>query len=119
MKKNKEKAQALIEFVLILPIILLVILGVVDIGRIFYTKTKLESLMSDTVRLIQKEEDLNNIVETFNKEEKKIVLTLEEKDNLINIQIKEELTLITPGFNLFLENPYPILVERILAYEDK
>ena len=37
-RKQKHHAQGLIEFALILPLLLLLILGAMDIGRLFFTK---------------------------------------------------------------------------------
>ena len=44
MNSNKHKslrAQALVEFALLLPILLVLILGAMDLGRVFYVKTVL------------------------------------------------------------------------------
>ena len=40
-KHNSLRAQALVEFALLLPILLVLILGAMDLGRIFYVKTVL------------------------------------------------------------------------------
>ena len=37
-----KKGQALVEFIIILPIVLLMFLGIIDLGRIMYTKIILE-----------------------------------------------------------------------------
>jgi len=38
IKFSKQKAQSLVEFSLVLPLLLLLILAAMDIGRMFYTK---------------------------------------------------------------------------------
>lgn len=38
-KHNSLRAQALVEFALLLPILLVLILGAMDLGRVFYVKT--------------------------------------------------------------------------------
>jgi len=40
-KHNSLRAQALVEFALLLPILLVLILGAMDLGRVFYVKTVL------------------------------------------------------------------------------
>ena len=40
-KHNNLRAQALVEFALLLPILLVLILGAMDLGRVFYVKTVL------------------------------------------------------------------------------
>ena len=37
MKKRKETGQSLVEFALMLPILLLILAGVLDLGRMFYS----------------------------------------------------------------------------------
>ena len=40
-KHNNLRAQALVEFALLLPLLLVLILGAMDLGRVFYVKTVL------------------------------------------------------------------------------
>ena len=46
-----NKGQALIEFVLILPIFIFLIFLSVDIGRILYAKNHLETKLNDAIEL--------------------------------------------------------------------
>jgi len=41
MERNREKGQSLAEFVLVLPILLLVLAGAVDLGRLYYVSVAL------------------------------------------------------------------------------
>lgn len=50
MMRN-ESGQSLVEFALILPILVLLIMGVFDFGRMFYTYTHLHMTTQETVRL--------------------------------------------------------------------
>ena len=47
-----RKGQALVEFVLILPIFILMLFIIFDFGNIFYSKYDLQNQSSDIVRLI-------------------------------------------------------------------
>jgi Flp pilus assembly protein TadG len=47
---RSEKGQAAVEFALILPILLMLIFGIVDFGRILYTKNALTFLSQDAAR---------------------------------------------------------------------
>ena len=49
----KDKGQALIEFVLILPVILLILLYIIEFGRITLKKQQLESNMDLIVNLYE------------------------------------------------------------------
>lgn len=112
MIKNNKKGQALIEFVFILPIILLLIAGIIDFGRIFYTKTKLESTISDAVTLYLDNYDLETITKKLDIS-KEIKLT-KENNKLI---LTEELQVITPGLGIILDNPYLVKVEKVIYNE--
>jgi Flp pilus assembly protein TadG len=50
MIKN-EKGQALVEFVLVVPLLLLLIVGIVDLGRVLYSYSTLHFTAQETVRL--------------------------------------------------------------------
>ena len=48
MRRN-SKGQALVEFVIILPIILMILFIIIDFSNIFYQKNHLESTLNDVV----------------------------------------------------------------------
>lgn len=111
--RNNKKGQALIEFVLILPIILLLTFGVIDFGRIIYSKTKLESTISDAVSLYLDNRDLETISKKLDLDNDKIIL---EKDGTKLILI-EKIQLLTPGLGQLLDNPYTVKVEKVIYNE--
>jgi len=47
---KSEKGQAAVEFALVLPILLMLILGIIDFGRILYTQNALTSLNQQAAR---------------------------------------------------------------------
>lgn len=107
-----KKGQALIEFVIILPIFLILIFGVIDAGRIFSSKIKLESEFNNVISLYKKGVDINNIKKEMDYNSKyKIVY----KDEVL--EINREIDLITPGLQLILDNPYIIKVSRNISHE--
>lgn len=115
MDKSKEKGQALIEFVLLLPIIIFLVLAVIDIGRILYTKTWLESKMNDMVHLVNKEEDTLEL-DTLLKDDQ-VVIKLKTSNDKTEITLSKEISFLTPGFNLILDNPYDIKIKRIVRHD--
>ena len=48
-----RKGQALVEFVLILPIMILILFTIFDFGNILSSKNKLESTSTDIARLVR------------------------------------------------------------------
>ncbi|WP_249870299.1 TadE/TadG family type IV pilus assembly protein [Oceanobacillus saliphilus] len=48
---RKQDGQSLVEFALILPILLMLLVGIVDFGRILYTHLHLEMVAQESVRI--------------------------------------------------------------------
>ncbi len=90
-----NKGQALVEFVLILPIIVLLLLAVIDFGLLFHEKMKLENNLNDILIL--------NIDE-MEKYAKKNNLEIEKNEK--DLTIKKEFIFKTPGLNKIIEKPY-------------
>ena len=61
-----KRGQALVEFVIILPILLLLIFAFIDLGRIIVCKNHLEGVMSEVANL-EDEEFRNRQSELINK----------------------------------------------------
>ncbi len=114
MKLNKH-GQALIEFVLILPILLLLLFAFIDFGRIMVCKNHLESVLSSVVDLY-KDDNKSEIDVFLMKDEYKIKYSLED-GKYTKITLTTNLDLITPGLNHVLTNPYKVKVERSIINE--
>ena len=104
-----KKGQALVEFVIILPIFLFLLLCVIDIGRIMYTKISLEEDISDVVDSYQKGKNIEDIKTKFKLDGE---IKLEENGDYIDIYLIKDLDIITPGLNLIFADPYKIEIKR-------
>ena len=109
-----KKGQALVEFIIILPVFLLLVLGVMDIGKIMYNKTMLEGVMSEVVSMYQKG---NSSLEILDKLDIEASLDIKAEDNYTIFSLVKEIDIITPGLNLILDNPYEIIVKRSISNE--
>ena len=109
-----KRGQALIEFVLVLPILLLIIFAFLDFGRIILCKNHLESMMGDVVTLYKENGDINHYLQKDS--DYKITYKV-EKSEYAKITLETKLDLITPGLNKVLHNPYQVLVERSVLDE--
>ncbi|MBY6037451.1 pilus assembly protein [Fictibacillus nanhaiensis] len=49
--RNNEKGQSLVEMALVLPILLMLVIGIIDFGKLFYTYMHLHLATQETVRL--------------------------------------------------------------------
>ena len=111
-----RKGQALVEFVLILPIFIMILFSIVDFGMIFNKKNELENISIDIMNLLNNNNKIEEIQKEYPKED--IKLTNEEKYTIVEISTK--VNIITPGLNRVLGNPYIVKVERkIPNVEDK
>lgn len=118
MRTNK-KGQALIEFVLILPIFIFLVFLSVDIGRIIYAKNHLETKLNETVELLEEKKDYDEVVAFLNKgSNAKIKLDIKYKeDKYATVKVIEQVNIFTPGLNLILSDPYDVYVIREVIYE--
>ena len=108
-----KKGQALVEFVLILPIFLFLLLAVYDFGMIFTTKSALESNSNDIITMYKNNKELTEIRTLY----PDIDITITNDSEYTKVTIADELKLVTPGFNRIFGSPYKITVERYLPYE--
>ena len=99
MKNNK--GQALIEFILILPIILMILLYTIEFGRITLKKQELESNLDLIVTLYNenKKEEINNFANNNN-----IIVTYQKTNSLTTIEIKKNINSNLPLINNILGN---------------
>lgn len=111
---RKNSGQALVEFVIILPILLLILMGIIDFGNIIYKKYNLESCLDTVVFLYEnnKQEELNDYLLN-----EKINVTYEDDIKFTKIIIDKDVETITPGLNLILNSPYNIKTERTIYHE--
>lgn len=107
-----NRGQALIEFVLILPVFLLILFAIIDFGIIFNTKSNLEN---DSIDIVNSFKNGNSIEEIDNMYEDSSV-SITHEGEYYKIKVTTSINLITPGLNRILGDPYLISVERVVPY---
>lgn len=118
MKCLNRHGQALVEFVIILPIFIFMIFLVIDFGKIFYIKNNLESKMEDVITFYQAQKNSTEIIKKLKLEEDSIHLEIVEENNeFLQFKLEKKIEIITPGLNLILGNPYQATVERVIYNE--
>lgn len=114
-----RKGQALIEFILILPVFLMILFIIIDFAVIFNAKNNLESDSNTIIELIKNGKSVDEILQLYKKEDNNFNITLvKEDDNYTKVILEDYVDLITPGLNRVLEDPYPIKLERVIYYEN-
>ena len=99
----KEKGQALIEFILILPIILLVFVALIDIGNIFLQKYNLNDSLETVTELYQndKQKELKAYVANEN-----LIYDESKTGDMIKLTLKKKISINAPGLNNVLGKEY-------------
>ncbi len=110
-----KKGQALVEFVIILPVFLILVLGIIDVGNILYNKTKLESLLTEAILKYDAGKNENEILDDLDEEDLKFFVDLNGDVKIYHLS--KEIDIITPGLNLVFDNPYLLEVKRSISNE--
>ena len=108
MKKNK--GQALIEFVLILPILFVLFTFIFEVGMIINEKSEVESKVTDTIYLWKKQNrpinDLKDMLEANQ------TSTIQSDNSLASIKAYKKIS-----FKGLLPVSYKIEVKRVIPIE--
>lgn len=105
-----RKGQALVEFVLILPIFILMSFAIVDFGMILSKKNELENISVDVVVMVKNNDDINDIKDLY----PKVKIDINSDDKYTKIIVSDDVDIMTPGLNRIFGNPYNIKVERTI-----
>lgn len=105
-----RKGQALVEFVLILPIFILIFFAVIDFGIILSKKNEIENVSIDVVSMIRNNDSVENIRMLY----PELSIDIKSDNKYTTIKISKDVDVMTPGLNLVLGDPYNVFVERII-----
>ena len=99
-----KKGQALVEFVLVLPVLIFLLLAFIDIARLMIMKNHLESVLN-TVN-----------IETNEVKDKEYQIQINKKNDgdKVEIELKSCLEVTTPGLNKILGDPACVSTSKIM-----
>lgn len=125
---RRKKGQALIEIALVLPILLVIICGIADFGRIFYSEIHLNMISQDAVRMAGLGRTDQAIVQFVSSN-----VLLSDKDTLqvavtpndltrksgdfVTVKITYKVKYITPLMNKILPSPFAINTQSTIRVE--
>ena len=110
-----RKGQALVEFILILPIFLLILFAIVDFGNVLYSKNKLENTSTDLVRLLLDGKSVQEVSSIYSD----LAIDVSPyRDGYRMVRIVSEVRIITPFLDRILGNPCKIKVERVVPNDE-
>lgn len=105
-----RKGQALVEFVLILPIFILIMFAIVDFGMILSKKNELENISFDVASMIKNDDTIDEIKKIY----PNLLIDIKDSEKYIIISVSENIDIITPGLNRILGDPYKVVIERTI-----
>ena len=106
-----RKGQALVEFVLILPVFLLILFAIVDFGNLLYSRNKLQNDSTDIIRMIRNGYEITEISKIY----KDININIDEySDNYQKIVLTDAVDIMTPFLDRVLGDPFRVEIERIV-----
>lgn len=100
---KKTSGQALVEFVLILPIFLLLVFASIDFGTIIYEKYRLQNDL-DVVKDLYETNREQEIQHYLN--EKKLSISYDFTETYTTIVLTKKIDIMTPGLSQVLKSPY-------------
>ncbi len=112
MKNNK--GQALVEFIIVLPILLLIIISIVDFGNIISKKYSLENDI-DTISNLYMEEKYDEINEYAS--EKNISINYKKDNDLLVITLNKDVNVISPLISIVTGKTYKVSTEKSIYSE--
>ena len=111
-----NKGQALVEFVIIMPVFIFAFLAVFDMSNIIFKKYSLENELDTVVSMYENgnEIELENYVKSINAKVK-----YENNANYNEITLSKKVNVITPIINNIFGKFYEISSRRMVALNDK
>lgn len=106
-----KKGQALVEFILVLPILLLIVISMIDIGNIFLKKFDLNNDL-ETVATLYENGDMTNLNNYL--EEEKINFSENSKDDMITLTLSQKISISTPVIQQLLGSDYEIKTSKTI-----
>lgn len=111
-----KKGQALVEFILILPILLLVLLAIIDIGNIFLQKYNLNNDLDTVSTLYQngKDKELRAYVSNEN-----LSFSENQSENIVTLTLETDVDINAPVLNKVLGKKYRIKTDKKIIKENE
>lgn len=111
---KNSRGQALIEFVLIVPVLIFILMAIIDISKVIINKYKLEDNLNVISDLYQNNK--MDEIDTF-ADSKGIIVSYTTVGNYTTIKIKKNVVITTPGLNNILGKQMLIETERTIYNE--
>lgn len=111
-----KKGQALVEFIVLIPFVVYIIMGIVDFTLIFNAKNNLEFKMTKVVDYYMLDEK-SKIDDYLSVDEVGVSFSEKNSGNYTKLELDKKYHFLTPGLGKILGSPYHIKVERVVTNE--
>lgn len=111
---KNSKGQALVEFVIVVPILIFIIMAIIDFGNITIKKMRLENNLESIVSLYKKNDlnEINNLTKNEN-----ISFSYNTNQDMTTLTLRQNVKIFTPFLNLVLGTNYSLETSRVI-YEE-
>lgn len=108
-----KKGQALVEFVLILPVVLILIFSSIDVFFLVMEKNDLNSILNDEIELL-----INDKIDVdiMKKDLKKYNVKTKKDNKYLTVKISKKVKWISPVTSMILKN-YTITSKKVIISE--
>lgn len=123
---SHERGQSLVEFALLLPLLLYLICGIIDFGRVMYTHMQLNLVTQEAVRLSglgRSDADIRQYTMDHVVHPSKVTITISPSDtarnsgDYVKVRLEEQIEYITPLMSTVLPSPYRVVTESTIRVE--
>ena len=112
-----KKGQALVEFIIILPIFIFMVLAVIDIGKMLYSRNLMQEELDEVVSMYNDGKKYSQINDYIKDIDKDLSLEISNDNNeYIEFKLKLKPEINTPGFNLIITRD--IEAKRVIYYDE-
>ena len=107
---KNSKGQALVEFIIVLPILLLVLISIIDFGNIATKKYSLQNDMDVVANMYKDNSDkIDNYAYKNN-----FTVAYKSSNDFVTITLKKKVKVLSPMVNLVLGKNYTIDVSKTI-----
>lgn len=128
MRLNNERGQATVELALVLPVLLLILFGIMEFGRVFSSYLILTNAAREGARLAAVgasdtaiEQRVEDAAAGLDLNRLTVTITPSESNRVAGVQatvsVGYSVDLVTPVLSGFAPNPFPLTVQAAMRVE--
>lgn len=114
---KSKKGQALVEFIIILPVSLILFFCIADIARVIMTKNELEGITDDAITLYESGKTIDEVRNIISKDDKDVIVDIYYENDYTSLNVNKKIKPITPGFSYVLKDVFDVKTKRVIKNE--